>query len=156
MNILRETTIYQSNIKTKNWNPLQKNILNFSLHCSNFSITFIQISNPAIPKFSRKQPRIQHRYSSWGRGSFFSFFGLFRRWTNFFKKKINVLDRVFKKFLINNHEEINNDHSKREKINDFLLRCLDKYQRKASVLFSSVNFSKTGRDLIVRLHNNPK
>lgn len=70
-----------------------------------------------------------------------------------FSVKINILDRVFKKFLTKSNDEIDNDPSKRKKINDFLLKCLDKYKRKGSVLFSSVNFGKLDRDFIVVLHN---
>ena len=46
-----------------------------------------------------------------------------------------------------------NDLLTRTKFNNFLFDCLKKYGRRASILFSNINFGKLDRDLIVKLHN---
>lgn len=69
-----------------------------------------------------------------------------------FSLSVEVIDRIFKKFLKENNE-ILNEQTTREKINKFLLKCLKQYKREGSVLFLNIKFDKLSRDLIVTLHN---
>lgn len=68
-----------------------------------------------------------------------------------FSLNLNTLDRVMKRFM-NENKEVINDEMTMKKINGFLLKCLTKYNKRASVLFLNINFEKLDRDLIVNLH----
>lgn len=46
-----------------------------------------------------------------------------------------------------------NDSLTRTKFHNFLLDYLFKYSRKASALFTNINFGKLDRDLTVKFHN---
>ena len=55
-----------------------------------------------------------------------------------------VIDRILKKYLINNNDQ---------NIIEFLFKCLDKYKRQASVLFLNIKMDNQSNDLIIRLMN---
>ena len=59
---------------------------------------------------------------------------------------IPIIDRILKKYLKENKN--NNDQ-----IIEFLFKCLDKHQRKASILFLNINIDDQPKDLIIRLMN---
>ena len=69
------------------------------------------------------------------------------------KLPISVLDRILKSYICHYKKD---KEKEMPKIKEFLFKCLDKYQRDASILFSNLNCDDIDREMIIKLCENYK